>query len=41
MKCCKAGKKNVGKMLNENHKGGMEQRRGGAVVVGNRNEERM
>lgn len=40
MKCSKAGRKNGGKMLNENQKGGMEQRRGmGVGVVGDRNEE--
>lgn len=33
MKCCNAGKKTVGKMLNENHKGGMEQRRGVGEVL--------
>lgn len=40
MECSKAGKKNGGRKLNENHKGGMERRRRGGVVVGNRNEKR-
>lgn len=33
MKCSKSGKKNGGRMLNENHKGWREQRRGAGERV--------
>lgn len=34
MKCCNAGEKNVGKMLDENHKGGMVWGGGGCWCDG-------